>query len=58
MMEELIILNSEDRDKLKGLFIGILTESDPYKQFDYIWQMEEMLLTDEDIDDGTKAGEK
>ena len=57
-MEELIILNAEDRDKLKGIFIGILTESDPYKQFDYIWQMEEMLLTDEDIDDVTKAVEK
>ena len=54
-MEELIILNAEDRDKLKGLFIGLITESDPYKQFDYIWRMEQMLLTDEDIDDITKA---
>lgn len=57
-MEELIILNAEDRDKLKGLFIGLITESNPYKQFDYIWRMEQMLLTDEDIDDITKAVEK
>ena len=45
-MEELIILNAEDREKLKGLFVGLITESDPYKQFDYLWQMEEMLLTE------------
>lgn len=55
MMEELIILNAEDREKLKRLFFGLITESDPYKQFDYLWQMEEMLLTEEDIDEITDA---
>ena len=54
-MEELIILNAEDRETLKGLFVGLITESDPYKQFDYLWQMEEMLLTEEDIDEITDA---
>lgn len=54
-MEELIILNAEDREKLKGLFVGLIKESDPYKQFDYLWQMEEMLLTEEDIDEITDA---
>ena len=54
-MEELIILNAEDREKLKGLFFGLITEGDPYKQFDYLWQMEEMLLTEEDIDEITDA---
>ena len=55
MMEELIILNAEDREKLKGLFVGLIKESDPYKQFEYVWRMEEMLLTEEDRDEITKA---
>lgn len=54
-MEELIILNAEDREKLKGLFVGFIKESNPYKQFEYIWRMEEMLLTEEDRDEITKA---
>lgn len=54
-MEELIILNAEDREKLKGLFLGLITEHNPYKRFDYLWQMEEMLLTEEDIDEITDA---
>ena len=55
MMEELIILNAEDREKLKGLFVGLIKESDPYEQFEYVWRMEEMLLTEEDRDEITKA---
>lgn len=54
-MEELIILNSEDREKLKGLFVGLILESDPYEQFEWLWQMEEMLLTEEDRMDIAKA---
>lgn len=55
MMEELIILNAEDREKLKGLFVGLIKESDPYKQFEWLWEMEEMLLTEEDRMDIAKA---
>ena len=54
-MEELIILNAEDREKLKGLFVGLIKEGNPYKQFEYVWRMEEMLLTEEDRLDIAKA---
>lgn len=57
-MEELIILNAEDREKLKGLFVGLILESDPYKQFEWLWEMEEMLLTEEDRMDIAKAVRK
>lgn len=55
MMEELIILNAEDREKLKGLFVGLIKENDPYEQFEWLWRMEEMLLTEEDRMDIAKA---
>lgn len=57
-MEELIILNAEDREKLKGLFVGLIKESDPNEQFEWLWRMEEMLLTEEDRMDIAKAVRK
>lgn len=48
-MEELIILNEQDRAELVNLFIDFLLADSQLEEFEILWKLEEKLLTEDEM---------